>query len=355
MLKLSSSSQSGSHGTEHYYDISEDEKEEKKMMVSRTRSVDEETMPSELPHIDEQHSFWSEHGGSTSVVSMISRKSSTKMFGKYFDQMQEKRDSVVSHNSIWSESQGFGDDEDDSDHSSNDFVLAGFEGWSSTSKFTDIPSNNSSISNGVGYQITYFQRKDYPKHTPRMDSLEVPSGIKFKNQLHSSEFSFASSVSLGSELTESEQLISPKTSHIMTIAEDSEIEQSEKDLDSLINSSSLIKQSSSSSSFGPIKLHRKKTLKNRKYDDDGKEICTQNVYEDGLKRKRPPKLLKIDSLLLDPDNRPPIKHVGNFSLDSFLSDMDVPEPTATEKLKYHLTQRRLPPSRRRTYNFSHHI
>eukprot|EP01084_Bolivina_argentea_P102556 183724_1 len=66
-------------------------------------------------------------------------------------------------------------------------------------------------------------------------------------------------------------------------------------------------------------------------------------------------IYRIDSLLLDQDNIPPMKCY--CSVDStVLNEMELPSSidpslTAAERLKYHLNEPRLPPARRKTYNY----
>ena len=160
----------------------------------------------------------------------------------------------------------------------------------------------------------------------------------------------------------------------MTINEDSEIEQSDNDcIDNLKNTTSLkmMNHSSSGSSHSnssPKKRRnrgspkkRGKSLKKRTYDSDGKEVSPESKEDDKdyKPKKKPPKLLKIDSLLLDPDNKPEVKHDAQYSLDSWPSEMDYqpPEPTAEDKLRYHLTEPRQPETigRRKTYAYSHDV
>merc|ERR1712129_84334 len=75
----------------------------------------------------------------------------------------------------------------------------------------------------------------------------------------------------------------------------------------------------------------------------------ESIAENMTKEFREKRTASIDSLLLD--QTPPHHSVD----DSVLSEMDIPSPTDMDKLKYHLTEPRLPPARRKTFNYSFEI
>merc|ERR1712087_679080 len=66
---------------------------------------------------------------------------------------------------------------------------------------------------------------------------------------------------------------------------------------------------------------------------------------------------KLTVLLLRPGPGHAEQSSGYSADAAYMEDMEMqmPEPTAVEKLKYHLTETRLPPSRRKTYSYSHHV
>merc|ERR1719420_1009168 len=164
-------------------------------------------------------------------------------------------------------------------------------------------------------------------------------------------YSMASSVALDSDYPSDEDmghlgsgnvskrgsrlLLPNNTSNFITITEGSEIENSDRE-----EAEELVRQTST--------LAKGKSRRARKGKGKPSEAS------------KPAKLLKIDSLLLRPDNQPKKDHhmtqsSGQYSFMDEMEDMEMqmPEPTAVEKLKYHLTEARLPPTRRKTYNYSH--
>jgi len=259
------------------------------------------------------------------------RGSTTKQFGKYFD----KRGSNVSHGSIWSESSDDDnhDDDDlemdmDADSDDDAFVLAQYNGHQdgdAPPDLIDFPSHDDD------------EDEDDEEHQKRrQQSLDVPTNAssnantKVHGHGHLSHLSFASSVSLGSDY-------GATSAAFGAIQENAEVVMDGGDPASL-------KRDRSTSS------RKSKKLKQRKYTKDGQEIAAQIQQQHTTAADETPiKLLKIDSLLLEPDHGSQAKHDAHYSLDSLLSDMELPEPTPVQKLKYHLTEPRLPPTRRRTY------
>merc|ERR1712154_171658 len=117
--------------------------------------------------------------------------STTKMFGKYFDTCSD-----TTHNSIWSESDA--DDENDHDESNNG-----------------------------GYILTQFTELDSDVDAMSKTSSFSPRGKPPKKLgKHGMNLSFASTVDLGS--MSGLELSDDNSANIVSIAENSEIEYSEK-------------------------------------------------------------------------------------------------------------------------------
>ena len=132
--------------------------------------------------------------------------------------------------------------------------------------------------------------------------------------------------------------IQNNTSNFVPISEGQEIENSDREeAEELVHQMHQIKPKAKGK-------RGRRSRRKKKVNDDESET--------------PLKLMKIDSLLLRPgpgDQQGHAEQDNGYSADSYLEDMEMqmPEPTAVEKLKYHLTEARLPPSRRKTYNYSH--
>ena len=224
--------------------------------------------PESLPHINENQSF-----------SAIDKSSTLKPSATKMSAMQ-KRVSNVTNNSIWTESEDEGaDDECDAD----DYILT---------KFGEIDSDTMSKASSI--------------NSPVSSRTKMASRLPAIIGKHGKNLSFASTVDLMSisGLSDDNSAQNNKSDRVLVISEHSEVEYVE----------------------------------------------TPTKKEKNKKKKRSPP--KIDKLLLNPRNQPSLHHSACLSSESFLSDMEFPEPTETEKLKYHLTEPRLPPQRRKTYNYS---
>lgn len=234
----------------------------------------------------------------------------TKMFRKYFERQSLATSELSSHNSIWTESESsnvFGGDGPmlTSDNSDDDpFVLTMFN-CDTNSHDVDSEHDNRSHHNGLS-----------PVVLPQAVTTQIVPA-------HLLDMSFASTVSLGSDYshyaTDNETETQNSAVNLLAVQEENEIDVEDGD-------SALLSFESSS---GVLSAQSNKSKK---------------------KRKRP----QIHQLLLDASNQPSSKPISEqwSMFDSFAMDM-MPEPTAMEKLKYHLTEARLPPTRRKTYNYSH--
>eukprot|EP01083_Nonionella_stella_P104253 298544_1 len=208
---------------------------------------------------------------------------------KMFGKYFDKRGSNISHNSIWSES------ETNTNHpvdTSDCFLLTQFPESDEDDEFCTSPANSTGSS-----KLMTPEQKNKKQFTYKL--------------------SFASTVSLGSDYTARDR-------ESYMVLEDKE-------------------------SNGTLSLNASNWQKTTQMELE--DVIIEDEETQTMREKMKINTMRIDSLLLDPENAPP-KHGVNYSLDSFLSDMDMPEPTEMEKLKYHLTEPRLPPDRRKTYNYS---
>lgn len=227
------------------------------------------------------------------------------MFGKYFERPSLPTSEMSSHNSIWTESESSTATGPESEH--DHYILTKFNSCSASDDGSDclfgVDANPTSNHSNVA----------------RLGA-------------HMMETSFASTVSLGSESHyatdkwDTARVSTRRNSlNLLAVAEEDETDEKNE---------------------CPLKLSfASDTLTVSESTDSG---------ELKLKGSRP----RIHRLLLDPKNQPVaaikcLESAWNV-VDPFTDlDMMLPEPTAIEKLKYHLTEARFPPKRRKTYNYSH--
>jgi len=269
----------------------------------------------------------------------------TKMFGKYFNRHSTLRHSdLSSHNSIWTESESSMDSNRqnilDSKCSMNIGTGINAEYDSDDDPFVLTQFNSNSNSGD-----------DEEDGSDGVHSMDLQPPTTRLMSAHLLDMSFASTVSLGSDTTDktAEIELNPLTKQTSNTTNGSKIlvavqEDHDSDFDDGTSSNSKVssdhQRKSNVTSFGSS------------YNNP--TVTPSSHCKRGKKRK----MMQIHRLLLDPRNQPRVKATVNGAwnvMDSFAAEMDmmIPEPTAMEKLKYHLTEARLPPSRRKTYNYSH--